>query len=357
MSTKKQQEIGQVPTVADGYAKAIAEGYRLVFIGRDPKDAGVFLIDMDKPAADGEDKPVGIRDRFTDAQFEELLPVLKDEIVRYELDHLNAVAEQRQADEPPYDGPAVYSWLIPGERGYALEIKVPSRVDLDTARAMALELRIGAEGEDEGRGLSELERVYVASVEPAIVRDTVDVTLDHQRALEANERLARENDAFATAKEVFTGLGIDPEKPIDFVDRVHEQADGRILAADAELAGRREQLSSELLRAVAHLREVAVMTGFAKIEPPAPAEPDYSALVIVVDDVLDVKGLYPRLADAVWVEQMPGAPMTDDVRAGYLLTATRIRENFRMKFGAGETEMLQFDAFLAYLDVEIGKPE
>jgi hypothetical protein len=208
----------------------------------------------------------------------------------------------------------LYLWDIPGDTGYYLRIEVADAKGEDEARIAALEYQVPL-SDTVKRSLNALESTWVISTAPQVVRDTTDVTLDLDTAIRENERLRKENKAFAETAAVFGELGIDPYNPRAFITSVQSQSAQRGARLAADLDTQRKELAENLERVMDDLRTLAKQTGFAQPEPQPASEPDYSALTIVVPDESAVQQ-YPRLRGANFIAFEPGEPLTSDEREG-----------------------------------------
>jgi len=228
-------------------------------------------------------------------------------------------------DTPAQDPIAkpVYRWEIPDETHvpYVAVIEITDAADVDEARRAALAIRFGVREatvdtpKDDGRGLTAMERAYIMQTPPVVVRDSEQITLTHAMAIYLNERLTRENEAFAGARRLFEDLGIDPDNPAAWAERQKTEANNIISIAKDAFDMRASQIALSIERAIADLKTAAFQTGFATPEPKPLPEPDYSPLTIFVDDV-DKAQQFPRLASATWVERTPGEGLSESEARG-----------------------------------------
>lgn len=238
-------------------------------------------------------------------------------------DESPAVEIEVEAAEDIPENERVYTWGIPGTDGYTLVVALLGATSTDQARTMALTylVPLGRKKDDQGwdvpwtRPLNPVEANWVLTVEPKIVRATQSITLDHAGALEANEKLRRENEALETTKQVFADCGVDPNNPQEFIDRVYADASSITSARDSERDARHRRLVAALQDVQTVLTTAIDETGFAPIKPIPTAEPDYSHLTVVLDNLEDAK-LYPRLDGANFVDRDLDTPYTADEAAG-----------------------------------------
>jgi len=246
--------------------------------------------------------------------------------------------------EPEPDVATVYRWEIPGADGYALRIEFEAQ-NADEAREFAKVVSVGDEGNS--RSLTSLERNWITTTEPQVVRATEAITLDLDSALLVNDRLWRENETYRQAVALFEQHGIDINDPMAWAESQQTAAQHKIDRADRVRAGKMRELVQALQNVDRALHDaIELDEEFAPPKPAVPQEPDYSKLVIVTDgSVEDMPHLYPRLANAKFTKVSPADPLTDEERHGYSIifeNGDGLIEDYRIRrAGPGEQEPLR----------------
>jgi hypothetical protein len=222
----------------------------------------------------------------------------------------------------PIKAPPVYRWEIPLDAfpGYVLPIEVTEAASVEHARDAALVMVVGGDGTEEnpGRELTPMERAWLKSEEPMIVRDTTQVTLGHERALHDNEALTAKIAELEGVSAALSAFGINAEDPQSWIDAQKALIDQLARTTQERFKYDRQQLANSLENAIEALRQTAKQTGFAQPDPVLPPEPDYSALTVVAPQGL--KPFYPKLQGANWTEFSPFDEPSETERAGlYIL--------------------------------------
>lgn len=210
----------------------------------------------------------------------------------------------------------VYRWQIPGDRDYSLPVDITDAATVDEAKFAALGIVIGGDGTEDnpGRSLTVVERHWIETKEPLIVRDTEAITLGHEWALIENEKLKAEIATYAQAKRVFEDYGINPEDPYLWVN---EQMDGiadTMKRHDERVEAERVVLADNLEGLALMVRNIAKKTGHAQPDPILPAKPDASRLTITAPT--GTRHTFPDLEAALWTEINPAEPMNHDEAEG-----------------------------------------
>lgn len=217
----------------------------------------------------------------------------------------------------------LYRWQIPGDKGYSLLVEVAEARNLEHARASALGIIIlgePVEGEEPtGRELTQMERGFILTTEPEILRDTTAITLTHWSAVQENERLKAENQQWEKAKAVFEAEGIDVHDPSRWLRVKRAEINEKQHQDQIEQARVKMALYDKLAAIQTDLSIAMTATGYAPPPPVTPIEPDYSTIAVI--GTKEDKQRLPRLAGAKWVESDPKEPLTtEEAQAWSLLT-------------------------------------
>lgn len=131
--------------------------------------------------------------------------------------------------------------------------------------------------------LSSTERLHVTHEPPRIIRDTQDITLSHDEALDRNATLEATAQAVERANQILQDCGIDPDQPMTWVQ---EQTDDSYRVCqlvreecDAKLA----KIGAMAVGAIRALTVVGQETGVIELPAaPAPA-PDLSSVTVIAE--------------------------------------------------------------------------
>lgn len=209
---------------------------------------------------------------------------------------------------PSWRESLVYLWDIPGERaGYNLRIEIAADSD-EEARYMAIAYRVPVSDTDD-RGLSLVEANWVRTVSPLVIRELTAISLDHERALEANAELSGQNIAYRNTRDLFRRHGIDVQDPQSWIDRQMAEVGAFVKSADDERDLRHRRLQVALRETIEKLTRVEDETGFAPAKVVPPAEPDYSKLTVVLPEGVDPRE-YKRLEGALFTHRDLDTPLT-----------------------------------------------
>ena len=204
----------------------------------------------------------------------------------------------------PWHGDAkqkVYVWDIPSDRsGYNLRIEITEADNADEARIVALEKTLDAGGGEISRPLNAIEVNWINTVEPRVVLDTKEVTLDHKTALDVNQRLEGEIEAWKQCRRDFSRLGINVFNPETWVEGQKAELASKLADAEDDAENKRRALCEAVEAAIGQLTRIARQTDHARPDAVIVAEPDYSVLGIVCPPGVSKRD-YPKLAGATWV--------------------------------------------------------
>lgn len=235
---------------------------------------------------------------------------------------LEVVTRLQVPHEPVDDTPelilplATYRWEIPHAQGddYLLPIEVCEAASPEDARRAALEIAIPTGGmDDDGqritRPLTTMERMFVDTQSPVVIRDTEAITIDHFRAMTQNTDLKAKAAAVEAATLALGQTGVDVNNPLGWVNQMRTQALQDAQAAAGRLAQDRQSLCNGLLAMSAQISTLIDSTGFAPPKPLPTPEPDYSKISVVCDP--DKRQNYPLLSSANWIDHSPIEPMSE----------------------------------------------
>ncbi len=335
--------------------------------GRPPKkqESDVFVAKSDDQdqAIEGEQSRVTEHYEY-DQYIKNASPEDLTEIMREAFQSVGTLPEPLYPErEPVY----CYTWDIPNSNCpiYTMHITVPvlscESVEHAVTAALAFRVPLGDKPEDGSRALNEIERQWVKSKEPKIERETQNIPLRLEVALNENQTLREENRAYDQSKRVFEAEGIDPTNPNAWRLGVLGQAQDIVIDKEADIALQKRSLYDQLQDAVTKLQAVAESTGWAP-PPPVVNPPDYGPLTIVSpmsESQFFVQ--YPELHTAKYSQRIPGRVPTEQEMYGLKMIygtnphAISIPHHVRMKAGAGDVEMEAYGAAVEFLREVIGE--
>jgi hypothetical protein len=162
-----------------------------------------------------------------------------------------------------------------------------------------------------------MERIFVETQEPVVIRDTEQITIDHFRAMSQNTALKAQAAAVEAATLLLDRTGVDVNNPGAWVNQTRQTAMQDAQAAAGRLAQDRQALCNGLLAMSAQINSLIDSTGFAPPKPIPVPEPDYSKLTVVCDP--DKRLNYPRLSSANWIDHSPTEPMSEAEQSAWNL--------------------------------------